>query len=103
MMNNNWEKLKIMLSLKYPFDYESFRCKCIEQGIEPLGVLEYSQKVGIIQVAIKLYPDNTLEQAYLRLLREHSHYEPVGASAPVGESVQPVQKPCNGCGGGTVR
>ena len=101
MMTDGGKRLSIALSLKNICDYEEFYATCQLEGVEPLPILEYAQKVGMILVSATHYPNDLPMDAYLRLINTASK-----ATITLPEPNKPVlqpqpQKKC--CGGGEVR
>jgi len=103
MMSEGAKRLEIALSLSDPCDYEEFCESCLKEGIEPLPILEYAQKMGIAMVAVRRFPNDDPMDAYMRLVTSKQL-----PTLPVPESREairppepPPQKRC--CGGGKVR
>lgn len=102
MLLNNKQRLTLWLELTDPFDYDTFTKKCDVASISTLPIAEFAQKVGMLILARRRYPDMELSLAYLKLLEES---KPVG----LGSGVIKINDPtvhntvgCGGCGGGKV-
>jgi hypothetical protein len=103
MMTDGSKRMKIVLSMRNPWDYVEFCEACRGAGIEPLPVLEFAQKVGMVMVAVHLYPADEPADAYMKLLAgEKTVTLPAieDKDLPKPYPSTPVKR-C--CGGGTVR
>jgi hypothetical protein len=74
------------------FDYEEFKHECIGQNIVPFPVLEFAQKSGIATCAIKMYPELSPSEAYLKFIQ-------LNQIPPTPNTVvENSQGGCSGCG-----
>lgn len=102
MLSNNQERLKVVLSMSDPFDYAEFKKLCSVQGIEPLRISEYAQKIGMLMVGKRLHPDLSDAESYMALIAEMNAVTTIpGDSSMPGEATQ--NRSCGGCGGGRIR
>lgn len=96
------KRIEIVMDLLDPFDYTEFESACRTAGIEPLQIGEYSQKVGMLKVALRSFPDRSPWDAYMSLVTKVNQE----MSQP-GQVIQPTtisrSTPCGGCGGGKIR
>lgn len=70
MTPNNHERMRIVLSMKRPFDYAEFLQICEDSSVQPLLIGEYAMKVGYLQMAKIKYPDMAIEEAYQKFVME---------------------------------
>ena len=95
--------LVIVLDLADPFDYASFVTACTAEEVRPLSADIYAQKLGMLFVAMRVYPSMAVKDAYLTFIRSfHRELETTESPSPVDPPVT-VTKPCGTCGGGKVR
>lgn len=92
MLSNNNQRLNIWLSIFNKFSYKEFANACISQSIDPLSISEFSQKVGMLMVAMTEYPDLQTHEAYLKLIERMN----VGHQTTSQSSVN--NGGCLGCG-----
>lgn len=91
MTENNYERMKIVLSMDQPFDYADFVQRCGDKGLVPLSVNAFAMKVGFIQMAKIKYPDIPIEAGYMNIINDSNAV--VYQAKPTG---------CGTCGGGAV-
>ena len=104
MLSNNSQRLGVWLKLDNKFDYISFEKGCVELEIEPLPILEFAQKVGMLEVAKNIYPDLSVSEAYLKLITEFKIVPTAPQNiVPSGTNDITAITTCGSCGGGTVR
>lgn len=107
MMYNDAERLKIVLSLSDPFDYEEFCAACAVVKAEPLPIHEYAQKVGMVMVAIRRWPDIAPADAYMMLVMSNQATTMPTNTTNTTLDDSPIitppvtRKKC--CGGGKIR
>lgn len=96
MTGNNGARLKVLLKMDNPFDYQAFATACKIEGIIPMSAMEYAQKMGLCLVAKFVYPDEDVDKAYIKFIT-NPEYMPKfeNAKQPNGET--------GCCGGGRVR
>ena len=70
MTSNNFERMKIILSMNQSFDYADFLRICESKGAHPLSINEYALKVGFIEMAKIKYPDVPIEEGYLKIVED---------------------------------
>lgn len=96
-------RLDIVLGLTDIFDYAEFKNACVTAGVLPLNIGEYAQKIGMLKVAMNMFPEDTPQDAYMKLV-EYMNNEwqqrTVSPEVPINSQ---SHKDCNGCGGGQVR
>lgn len=80
MTNNNFERLKIVLDMVDPFNYDIFCMRCELEGVQPLSMNEYAMKVGFVMMAQGKYPDTPIEEAYLKIIDDTNNQQPVGCT-----------------------
>jgi len=73
MLSNNNQRLNIWLSIQNKFDYKEFAITCIQQSIDPLSISEFSQKAGMISVAMVEYPDKKPDEEERGQKEERGH------------------------------
>lgn len=67
----NETKMNVLLSMLNPFDLNEYKEMCLARGYGVVGThTEYAQKVGMVKVAITLYPELTPVEAYLRFVQD---------------------------------
>lgn len=102
MMQNNWQRLNIVLSLTDKFNYSDFVAACKEVQCPSICAQLYGQKVGMVMVALNLYPTLEPKDAYLKLLADNpcdkSGYTYTSIDPSTGEDTSG----CSTCGGGKV-
>jgi len=105
MMTDGSKRMKIVLSMRNPWDYVEFCEACRGAGIEPLPVLEFAQKVGMVMVAVHLYPADEPADAYMKLFSvEQAVTLPPPENKEPPKPLPPAPVPTKRCcGGGTVR
>lgn len=106
MIGREGQRLKLFLAMPDPLDYEGFCSLCVENGIEPLPVLEYAQKMGIALLATRRFPADDPVDAYLKVVNTGNSTTIALPTAPLDKAIEPVTQPetrkrC--CGGGSVR
>ena len=103
MRINNWQRLKIVLSLKVPIDYSEFKCKCLENGCTPQVELIFAQQVGVLLVACNKYPEFAPIEAYTKFVEE-TQRELLETPLAVKQKLPVLAPttPCGSCGGGKV-
>lgn len=102
VITDNGKRLEIVLQLKNMCDYEEFCVVCKGEGVTPLPLLEYAQKIGIVLVSKIMFPNDTPMDAYLRVVNTVSNK----VTREFPEPNKPVLKPrpqTKCCGGGAVR
>lgn len=62
--------VKVILSLKNPFDYSEYTLACIGTDVNVVSIGSYAQVVGMLKVAMVQYPDKTPEDAYLQFIQD---------------------------------
>lgn len=78
--------IDIILRLKDVFDYNEFVESCKETPLLSIG--EYSQKIGMLKVAMQQYTNLSPIDAYMQLIQD------INKAAEVIEK----PKPCGSCG-----
>ena len=68
--SNNFERMKIVLDMVDPFDYDEFIHICEGEKVMPLSLNEYAMKVGYLQIAMVKYPEYPIEEAYLKVIED---------------------------------
>lgn len=84
MTLNNYERMKIVLDMVDPFDYDEFLRICETEKVSPLSINEYAMKVGYVMMAQVKYPDVSVEEAYLKIIEEANN-QPIGNCAGCGD------------------
>ena len=95
MTSNSYERMKIVLEMVDPFDYDEFLRICETEKIQPLSMNEYAMKVGFVMMAKVKYPEVTIEEAYMKVVEAGNSYRSPQQSPTKG-------KDCGSCGGGAV-
>lgn len=101
MTANNFERLKIVLSLNDPLDYNEFKTACENQKIVPLSPMEYAMKALMVLAGKQLFPELPEEESYMKVVKLKNLIEEM----PVPQSYTEAKKSngCGGCGGGKTR
>lgn len=102
MTRNNFERMKIVLSMNQPFAYAEFLQICEAKGIQPLSINEYALKVGFIEMAKIKYSKLPIEESYLKIVEEGNQPVPQFIQ-PQPQPGQPAKAGCGTCGGGKTR
>lgn len=90
MMANNWQRLNIWLKLNNRFDYSEFELACVADGAEPLPLLEFAQKTGLVSCSLVRYPEFPVAEGYLKMLQENqAAFTP---TAPPQQQTMPQQQ-----------
>lgn len=100
MINNNFERMKIVLNMPESFDYDKFLRICINENVQPLSINEYAMKVGYLEMAKIKYPDMPIEEGYLKIVDEANNQQ---RPQPPRHDGQIVKTGCGSCGGGKTR
>lgn len=101
MKTNNWEQYNIVMSLQDPFNYVEYLNVCKTKGVIPKNILSYGQKVGLLLLAVKLYPDITPQDAYDKIFLEHSEKIEFTPNKEIIKEIKTT--PCGTCGGGIIK
>ena len=103
MLGNNSQRLSIWLKLENKFDYTSFNDMCISEKTDTLPILEFAQKVGMLEVSKNMFPELSYSEAYLKLLSDFQ-FVPTPMLNPVLSSTKiDIVGGCGSCGGGSIR
>lgn len=81
MTSNNFERLKIVLDMVDPFDYDEFLRICETEKVQPLSINEYAMKVGYVMMAQVKYSDILIEEAYMKIVEDANGQQPQGCSS----------------------
>lgn len=68
MTSNNYERMKIVLAMVDPFDYDEFLRICETEKVPPLSINEYAMKVGYVMMAQGKHSDMPVEEAYMKIV-----------------------------------
>lgn len=104
MISNNNQRLNIWLTCSNKFDYNEFTSECVRNHITPLTMLDFAQKVGILEVSSSLYPHLPPDKAFQKLIDESNNiYYPNINNVNSTHSVQNIIPSKSCCGGGNIR
>jgi hypothetical protein len=105
MLSNNDERLKIIMGMVNQFDYDLFKAICETSAIIPLGIAEYAQKVGMLNVGMVKSPDLSPADAYMKIVAiMNEEYQKQSQKVVDPNFIpNPDKRDCGGCGGGQVR
>lgn len=81
MTNNNFERLKIVLDMVDPFDYDEFLRICETEKVSPLTINEYAMKAGYVMMAQVKYSDVPIEEAYMKIVVDANGQQAQGCSS----------------------
>lgn len=102
MTENNFARLQQWKKLYYRFDYKLFCTYCEEAKLPQMNIVEFGQKVGMLTMAEQVYPDLSIEEAYMKFVSEMQPEIPYTfVHAPANLPPELPRKSC--CGGGQVR
>lgn len=108
MLNNNSERLNIVIKMTNPYNYKEFENTCKYKAIVPMCRFEYAQKVGLLACAIVDYPELKPEDAYKKFIADNP-FTPIIQSVTSSNdfAVTTIKNEattgCGSCGGGKVR
>lgn len=81
MTSNNYARLKIVLDMVDPFDYDEFLRICETESIKALSINEYAMKAGYVMMAQIKYPDIPIEEAYMKIVADANGQQAMGCSS----------------------
>ena len=84
MTGNNYQRMKIVLDMVDPFDYDEFLMICETEKVYPLPLNEYAMKAGFVMIAIVRYPDLTIEEAYMKIVNDANAQPANNSNAQAG-------------------
>lgn len=94
------EFIKVILSLRNPFDYSEYTLAHIGTNVNVVSIGSYAQVVGMLKVAMVQYPDIIPEEAYMQFIDDMNN---AVTSTPEQQiKKQSAKAGCPGCGGGKV-
>lgn len=107
MLNNNNERLNIVMKMVNPYSYQEFERICMEKGIVPMCKFEYAQKVGLLSCALVDYPDLLPAAAYKKFIANNPFAPIIQSSTAsvdfITTRIATNNSGCGSCGGGKVR
>lgn len=87
--------LDIALKIDDIWDYKKYGMASIEEGVPTISKGDYAQKIGMLTMGMKEYPELKPGEAYLKLIEGINKIYKEGQGKGSGD--------CNGCGGKPVK
>lgn len=98
MTYNGWTRLNIVLEMVDPYDYDEFARICEAEKIPLLSLYEFSTKSGLLQVALRRYPEMPVEEAYMKIVQDANTQNIPLPQGAAGDSAK-KSGGCSSCGG----
>lgn len=96
-------RINIVMSLEDRFDYQELITACARENIVPLQLLEYAQKLGILEMSLRMYPELSPMSAYITLATGAPRQDHAAVPAHVNLGMPEISTTCGSCGGGQIR